>query len=335
MTSNLDLGGTGGIAVTGALSNINITTLDTSAQNLTIGSGGIDMSASTVDLLLGLRQKAGTWNDLINATASQTWTVAAGRTLTVGAPAGGGFSEARFVPTSGITVTVAGAGDTVLNTWTAQILWNLTKTGTGTLTTTSNPRIENGNVNVQGGVLSVQNTQLYLGHSRVSTSGAITVSGGGELELRNWGYGNFDLGLLRRSSDAIVFNGGTIRMNNGTAATSETRGFTIEAGGATLEANGSALWTLGAANDVVNTASGALTLTGSGNGRMDKALTGAASTATLTKDGTGTWTLGAANTYTGATIVNAGTLKLAANDVIPSASNVSIGTATLDRKSVV
>jgi autotransporter-associated beta strand protein len=44
----------------------------------------------------------------------------------------------------------------------------------------------------------------------------------------------------------------------------------------------------------------------------------------------GTQTLANTNTYTGATTISDGTLKLGANHVIPNASNITIGTATLD-----
>jgi len=50
----------------------------------------------------------------------------------------------------------------------------------------------------------------------------------------------------------------------------------------------------------------------------------------ITKSGTGTWTLSGANTYSGATTINAGTLALGANNVLPSATAVSIGNGTLD-----
>jgi autotransporter-associated beta strand protein len=50
---------------------------------------------------------------------------------------------------------------------------------------------------------------------------------------------------------------------------------------------------------------------------------------TLTKSGTGTQILSGSNTYTGATAINAGTLALGANDVLPP-SALSIGGATLD-----
>lgn len=50
---------------------------------------------------------------------------------------------------------------------------------------------------------------------------------------------------------------------------------------------------------------------------------------TLTKTGLGTQILSGANTYTGATFINAGTLSLGANNVLPTTA-VSIDSATLD-----
>lgn len=58
---------------------------------------------------------------------------------------------------------------------------------------------------------------------------------------------------------------------------------------------------------------------------------GGANTLNLVKLGSGTLTLGAANTYTGSTAINQGTLAIAANDRLPTATAVSIASgATLD-----
>ena len=306
----------GGISVGSASSDIDIS----GGGWLSLG-GGIDMSASTVNLTLGTTYG-------IDYASSSTWTVNAGKTLTVGTTPG----SVGLYPSTDSVLTVGGAGNTVLNAWSGTKRYTLTKTGTGTLTTGSQLRIAWGNVNVQDGVLSVQSSQLIDGNYHID-SGAITVSGGGVLELQNWEYGGaYNLGGLRWNNDAIVFNGGTIRMNNtaDTASTNRGRGFTIQAGGATLEANGSGLWVLeGAAPD--NSASGPLTLIGSGNGQIDKSLPGTAATATLTKTGTGTWTLNATNTYAGTTTVNNGTLALGSSGSLHASSSVSIAEgATFD-----
>jgi len=81
-----------GISVTGAQSAIGVT----GAGTLTLGSGGIDMSAATVNLTLGTA---------LNLGASQTWPVNSGRTLT----ASGIISGASTV------LTKDGFGNLVIN----------------------------------------------------------------------------------------------------------------------------------------------------------------------------------------------------------------------------
>jgi autotransporter-associated beta strand protein len=301
----------GGISVGSASSDIDISGYGW----LEFADGaGIDMSASTKNLTLG--------TTYFVAIHNSTWTVNEGKTLTVGATP----DSVELYYYGGSILTVGGAGNTVLNAYCRTSGYTLTKTGTGTLTTTSQLRNYGGNVNVEGGVLSVQASQFMDGY--YSASGAITVSGGGVLELQNWGYGyDQNLGGLWYDNSAIVINGGTIRMNN-TVATGDGRNFTIGSGGATLEANGgNNLWLhTGAAPN--NSANGALTLSGAGNGQMDKSLPGTAATATLTKSGTGTWTLTGANSYSGATTVSDG--KLLVNGSITGAGAVSVASgATL------
>ena len=82
-----------GIGVTGALSAIGVT----GAGQLTLGSGGIDMSASTVNLTLGMPITLG---------SNQTWNVNSGRTLAASGIISGG---------SGMGLTKVGLGTLTLS----------------------------------------------------------------------------------------------------------------------------------------------------------------------------------------------------------------------------
>lgn len=99
----------------------------------------------------------------------------------------------------------------------------------------------------------------------------------------------------------------------------------------TLTASGSGLlkFTSAMTSNSITTQSGALILGGTGSGEITQALP-ALPAGGLTKNGTGTWTLGGVNSYAGPTTISAGKLALGANNVLPNASAVSIGNATLD-----
>jgi autotransporter-associated beta strand protein len=84
-----------------------------------------------------------------------------------------------------------------------------------------------------------------------------------------------------------------------------------------------------------NTGTRNIVLAGSntGNNTFNGVITnnsGTGGKAALTKNGVGTWVLTNANTYTGATTVSQGTLKLGVDNALSDNSNVVIGTGTLD-----
>ncbi len=113
------------------------------------------------------------------------------------------------------------------------------------------------------------------------------------------------LGRLPGLTDRILIDDGTLELRG----TTETRrGFNIGAGGATLRAaTGADVWFRDAGNNkaIGNALDGMLTLDGAGEGRIDKALSGASS---VIKTGTGDWVLGGQNTYLGLTQIQQGAL---------------------------
>jgi autotransporter-associated beta strand protein len=180
-----------------------------------------------------------------------------------------------------------------------------TKNGSGTLAISNTNDAIYGNITVNGGVLDITNGQLYNNYGGTAV---LTVNSGATLRLATWGswYVGENLGLLSGSASSVVVNGGTIDL--GVASSDyNSRNFTIGALGATLSVSqAGGFWDLGAgAGSLANPSS--LTLTGSGGGEIDMAITG---TGSLTKNGSGGWYLTGSNSYSGATAINGGLIYL-------------------------
>jgi autotransporter-associated beta strand protein len=156
-----------------------ITVTGTTATTLTLGTAGIDMSAATQNLTLT--------GPAMALSGTQNWSVATGRTLTLGALA---------------APTALNLGGFTLNS---------NATGTGSITITSGYTISNGTIAVGGTGF----TQIQSGGSRTTTINsdvAISIASGARL---NFGINSAAAsGVLALSSAApITVNGGTLGIN--------------------------------------------------------------------------------------------------------------------------
>jgi autotransporter-associated beta strand protein len=213
-------------------------------------------------------------------------------TITVASGAEGNFAiDNTAVPlgsvilANNLTVTHNGSGTLSINRPITGTGYGITKQGSGTL------------------ILSGVNT--YTG---------VTTISGGTLQFSNLANGGSDSGIGASSNAAanLVLDGGTLRYTGG--AVNTDRLFALRTS-STIDASGTGavnFTNAGTMGFAATSGSRTLTLTGTNTGDNtiaaainDRNVTDKTS---LTKTGDGTWVLGGASTYTGATIVSAGTL---------------------------
>ncbi len=177
-------------------------------------------------------------------------------------------------------------------------------TGTATLTSTSGFTVRAGTVTaiLAGAVGLTKDTA-----GTVILSGANTYGGTTSVNAGTLAFGASNV----IGPGALIVSGGTIDM--GTGRTDSVGAVTLTSGSI-----------LGGAGSVLTSTSG-FTLQ---SGTVTAALGGAVA---VTKNTAGTVLISGANTYTGATTVSTGTLRLGANEPLPNASAVTISAgATLD-----
>jgi autotransporter-associated beta strand protein len=216
---------------------------------------------------------------------------------------------------------------------------NLVKAGAGKLVINA-ASIGTGSTTISNGTLTVGPAGRLYGGGYLGTPNMVVVAPGAVAEFNAWGYNLLGAwGQIDDNQACRSVNGGTLKyVGAGYAATANNRGsWTVGALGATLdsEATGGGSWgwgvrTSGAFNsgwDDLNL-QGSVTLTGAGNGDMQKALYGNGG---LVKSGAGTWVIGYSqsnagthdSTYAGDTVINGGTLQVRATGLgaaIPSGS---------------
>jgi autotransporter-associated beta strand protein len=224
--------------------------------------------------------------------------------------------------------------------------------GGGMLVLSNTGNTYSGGTLLQGGTLSVV-SDASLGSGGLTFNGGTFQTGAslsdGRSILLNALGGIFDTAGTTSTFSGVISGGGTLtKISSGTLILSGvntyTGGTVINKGvlavsadanlgdpGGAVMLNGGVLQMLGSFASNRNFVLGASSGTIDTNGYSDT-LSGAISGAGgLTKIGAGTLTLGGANTYSGGTFVNAGTLQMGANNVLPLNNNMTIaGGATFD-----
>ena len=209
----------------------------------------------------------------------------------------------------------------------------LTKAGLGTLVLPTANTYTNGTV-VNGGILSVQN------NSGLGTNGSVNQASGGR-----------NSSIFLQGGITIPDSIGFILSNDG-LGTNLTTTNAIESISGNNTINGTITLTVGGGNAAIQSDSGTLVINGNvriATGQTSRGvnLQGASTAAnamngsiadlsptavnSVTKNGAGNWTLTGTNTYTGLTIINAGTLLLSGNGSISNSTLISIASgATFD-----
>ena len=175
------------------------------------------------------------------------------------------------------------------------------------------------------GITKAGGGTLYL--SGLNTYTLVTTVSAGILEFNSIADRTGIASALGAPANA---NNGTIAFGTGTllytgSGHSTNRVINLTAAG-TIDASGSGTLTLtGGVTSTFN-----LILTGSGNANVTTNAI-ANGTGTVTKNGNGTWTFSVANSYTGLTIINAGTLTFGIADAIAAgAVTINAGTFNLN-----
>ncbi|HYG23071.1 MAG TPA: autotransporter-associated beta strand repeat-containing protein [Verrucomicrobiae bacterium] len=164
----------------------------------------------------------------------------------------------------------------------------LTKANTGTLTVSGGANTYSGPSTIIGGILSVG-----------------TLANGGVAS---------DIGASASSAANLVLNGGRLQYTG--EAVSVNRLFTLGTGNGTIEASGTGALNLNNGGAVSLSGAGPRVLTLTGSNTEDNTLAAAVADSggptSLAKNGAGKWVLTGSNTFSGGTMVAAGTLQVGA-----------------------
>ncbi len=348
-TATLTIGG-GIVNNDAAIQTFNAPVATSAGQTWSVGAGGLAFDDVT---LVGTLTADGAGTLAINGTT----TLGGARTITNNT--GGGIALHDL--SVGGTLTLGGAGTlhvsgtttltgnrTITNNSTGSVTFaavagtnrNLTVAGTGTTEIS-------GTIATGTGALTKNNAGMLILSGANTYSGGTTVNAG-ILDIRN------DGALGAATAGTTIVSGAALQIEGGITVTGEQltlNGTGLAGTGALRNVSGNNTWTgvvrLASASQIESD-SGVLTISGtvrSSNtttraltvgGAGDVAISGVINTtiASVTKTDAGTLTLSGANTYTGATNINGGTLRLGADNVLSNRTDVTVAAgATLDLNS--
>jgi autotransporter-associated beta strand protein len=319
---------------------------DPTLRNVVIGANGavLDTNANIITLAnamsgTGALTKAGTGTLTLNAASTHTGgTTVSDGTLQYGIAAA--LPVASAVTVNGAAAVLdLGAHAVSLG---AVTLASGSITGTGSLTANS--------LSVQSG--SIASTLVLSGSAGIQKTGAgtLTLSGahtfGGQLIVAD-GVVSFDSianadGTASALGAPTTASAGTVRLGFGTTTgtltytgSGHTTDRLIELGGNTgggvIDADGTGALVIGAVSSE-DMGAKTLTLRGSSGVGIVNRVSGVISECygplTLAKADASIWQLDAVNTYTGATQIDDGTLRMGAANVLPATTAVRLGTGT-------
>lgn len=209
------------------------------------------------------------------------------------------------------TMSIGGNGNTIINgnvvASAAAFNHNLTKTGSGALTITGTGSTLDGDVSVQGSLIITDFRSITNNAANITLGNATTTAGNLIIGTSTAATAG---GLT--TSKAIILNGTTA--GNSIYANQTGANPVILNGTITKPVSGNATLNLGGSNTADNIINSAIPSLGTGG---------------ILKVGAGTWVLAGVNSYTGATNITNGTLKLKANaatsTILPSTNAVTFG----------
>ena len=309
--------------ITGSATAGDTTTLTLNGTNAA-GAGGNASSGIIGDgagggMLAITKSDASNWNLTGMNTYTGATTINAG-TLTINAFTNGGLAGSLGMSSNASSNLVMNGGTLAYTGGSATTDRGLTLNGNSIITVSSPNHLNIAGVIAGGsidftkggtGTLTLSGLNTYTGRTFVS-GGTVAVN-----TIKDAGVA-CSLGMASTPTLALISIGtGTVTTTLSYIGTGDTSDRVINlpgtTGGAILDQSGSGPLKFTSALTATGSGAKTLTLQGStaGTGELGGAIVDSSGGATsLTKSGTGTWTVSGANTFTGATVLNAGTLKL-------------------------